>query len=73
MSSCPARILSAGLRKQSLHTSRRLSIRGMSQKAQVLGTEEAKVDGVKWLRMEKIKWKDEDGKEVCHFYGSVNA
>ena len=41
-------------------------VRAMTSKQlpKILSTEEAKVDGVKWLKMEKINWKDEDGKEV---------
>jgi hypothetical protein len=35
----------------------------MSQKAEVLGSEEYKTDA-KWLKLENIKWKDQSGKEV---------
>jgi hypothetical protein len=41
--------------------------RNMSSKSQprILGREELKTDS-KWLKLENIKWEDEDGKEVSH-------
>jgi ADP-ribose pyrophosphatase len=34
------------------------------QNPQVLGKEELKTEA-KWLKLERIKWKDQEGKEVC--------
>ena len=42
-------------------------IRAMSSEAQkpkIINREELKTEA-KWLRMEKINWKDQDGKEVA--------
>lgn len=33
------------------------------QKPEILGTEELKTEA-KWLKLERINWKDEEGKEV---------
>ena len=55
--------------KSTYHTLRPLSqaiTRTMSseaQKAQIINREELKTEA-KWLKMEKINWKDQDGKEV---------
>jgi len=35
-----------------------------AQKAQIINREELKTEA-KWLKMEKINWKDQDGKEVA--------
>ena len=35
------------------------------QKPQILGTDELKTEA-KWLKLEKIRWKDQEGKEVCY-------
>ena len=42
---------------------RTLQHRKMSGKPQILGSEELKTDA-KWLKLERTKWKDEEGKEV---------
>lgn len=34
-----------------------------AQKPQILGTDELKTEA-KWLKLENIRWKDQDGKEV---------
>jgi hypothetical protein len=40
--------------------------RTMSQRPTITSREEYKTDA-KHMKLEKINWKDEDGKEVCHF------
>lgn len=34
-----------------------------AQKPEIMSREELKTDA-KWLKMEKVNWKDQDGKEV---------
>ena len=34
-----------------------------NQQPEILGTEELKTEA-KWLKMERIRWKDQEGKEV---------
>jgi ADP-ribose pyrophosphatase len=36
-----------------------------AQKAEIINTQELKTEA-KWLKLEKINWKDQDGKEVSH-------
>jgi len=36
-----------------------------AQKPEIINRQELKTDA-KWLKMEKINWKDQDGKEVSH-------
>jgi ADP-ribose pyrophosphatase len=40
-----------------------MSSSSIAQKPEILSVEELKTDA-KWLKMEKINWKDQDGKEV---------
>jgi hypothetical protein len=40
-----------------------MSSSSKAQQPEILSTEELKTDA-KWLKMEKINWKDQDGKEV---------
>ena len=37
------------------------------QQPEILGKEELKTEA-KWLKMEKINWKDQDGKEVSYVF-----
>jgi hypothetical protein len=41
-----------------------------AQKPKIINREELKTEA-KWLKMEKINWKDQDGKEVATFTMSV--
>jgi hypothetical protein len=41
----------------------KMSSSSIAQKPEILSVEELKTDA-KWLKMEKINWKDQDGKEV---------
>jgi len=38
-----------------------------AQKPEIINRQELKTDA-KWLKMEKINWKDQDGKEVSHYF-----
>lgn len=46
-----------------VRVSRTMSSSSKAQQPEILSTEELKTDA-KWLKMEKINWKDQDGKEV---------
>lgn len=48
-----------------IHSAQLPGSRSMSSKSQprILGREELKTES-KWLKLENIKWQDEDGKEV---------
>jgi hypothetical protein len=39
-----------------------------AQKPEIINRQELKTEA-KWLKMEKINWKDQDGKEVSYFRG----
>lgn len=55
-----------------IHSAQLPSSRNMSSKSQpqILGREELKT-AFKWLKLENIKWQDEDGKEVSHSHTSL--
>ena len=42
---------------------RAFNMSSSKQQPEILGTDELKTEA-KWLKMERIRWKDEDGKEV---------
>lgn len=46
-----------------------MSSSSVAQKPEIISKEELKTDA-KWLKMEKINWKDQDGKEVSRLVGS---
>ena len=60
------------LRQTLSHVRVLTSVRSMSRKPQIISSEELPVSEAKWVTLKRIKFSDQEGREVCMFI-SVTA